>query len=376
MDLTAGMLNVGLRRLIAKSNNGKNIAYPQQICPPFKHRLVSWPIVGVHAAARNADRLLNRFWDYPRYVRRRVARTFDLYHVADHSYSQLVHQLPSSTTGVFCHDLDTFKCLLEPQSERRPRWFRAMATHILKGMKKAAIVFHSTIPVRDEILRHGLINPDRLVRAPYGISSEFQLNPSNDDSLQWKQWDPREGPSFLLHVGSCIPRKRIDVLLDVFRAVQNEQGGLRLIQVGGTFTPEQQERIERRGIGNKIVQMRGLSRHQLAALYRRASLVLQTSEAEGFGLPIIEALACGANVIASDIPVLREVAGPAAVYCPVGDVSSWAATVSAVLDRRQPVPSLDSRLAWSLQYTWEEHARRVGSAYLRLLEGKKPGCLV
>src|SRR5206468_3095008 len=112
-----------------------------EVRPPFRNRLRR--LAGASGVARNADRLLNRMWDYPRYARGRVC-DFDLFHVCDHSYSQLVHRLPAARTGVYCHDLDTFRCLLEPAAEPRPRWFRAMARHILRGMQKAAVVFYST----------------------------------------------------------------------------------------------------------------------------------------------------------------------------------------------------------------------------------------
>ena len=62
---------------------------------------------------------------------------------------------------------------------------------------------------------------------------------------------------------------------------------------------------------------------ELAEVYRRAPVVLIPSGAEGFGLPVIEALACGAAVVASDIPALREAGGPAAAFVPVGDVGAW-----------------------------------------------------
>src|SRR2546422_55948 len=64
------------------------------------------------------DRALNRFWDYPRWLRPK--RTdFDLFHVIDHSYAHLVHELPSHRTIVTCHDLDTFRSVLVPDQEPR-----------------------------------------------------------------------------------------------------------------------------------------------------------------------------------------------------------------------------------------------------------------
>ena len=95
-------------------------------------------------------------------------------------------------------------------------------------------------------------------------------------------------------------------------AARGRVPGLRLVQVGGPWPPPLAARIDRLVIGSAVAQVRGLTRGQLAALYRRAAAVLVPSEAEGFGLPVVEALACGAAVVASDIPALREVAGDAA----------------------------------------------------------------
>ncbi len=91
-----------------------------------------------------------------------------------------------------------------------------------------------------------------------------------------------------------------------------------------------------------LVQLPFLERPQLAALYRRASVVVLPSDREGFGLPVVEAMACGTPVIASDIPALREVGGAAALYCPPGDVGQWAETL-AQLQREQADPAARER---------------------------------
>ena len=94
-----------------------------RLCPPFRRVATRLPAVGRRNAAFNADRLLNRFVLFPRYARRSAAR-FDLFHVVDHTYAQLVHALPAGRAGVYCHDLDAFRCLLDPAADPRPRWFR------------------------------------------------------------------------------------------------------------------------------------------------------------------------------------------------------------------------------------------------------------
>jgi glycosyltransferase involved in cell wall biosynthesis len=337
----------------------------QRVCPTFRRRLGRLPLLGRRHLARNADRLLNRFVDYPRHLRERSSG-FDVFHICDHSYAQLVHGLPPQRTGVFCHDLDTFRCLLEPARERRPAWFRVLARSVLAGMQKAAVVFHTTAQVRLEIGRHGLVDPKRLVQAPLGVSVEFTADPAGEEPLP-PAVAGLDGRPFLLHVGSCIARKRIDVLLDVFAALHTRLPDLRLVKVGGPWTAGQRAQIERHGLADIIVASHDLTRQAIASLYRRAALVLVPSEAEGFGLPVIEALACGAIVVASDLPVLREVGGEAAVYCPVGDVHAWFAAALALLDQPHRAPPRAARLARAGVFTWAAHARTVFAAYRRLL---------
>ncbi len=202
-----------------------------------------------------------------------------------------------------------------------------MSKRILDGLRRAAVVFHSTASVGEEIKRAGLVDPVRLVLTPYGVSPEFTPG-ANEPAVRLPWLLGVDDRPWVLHVGSCIARKRIDVLLDTVAAVRQTVPDLRLVKVGGEWTTDQRERITRLGMSGAITHVSGLARAELAELYRRAAVVLMPSAAEGFGLPVIEALACGAVVVASDIPALREVGGPAALYAPVGNVGAWAEVVS------------------------------------------------
>ena len=357
MDLCADQLLVHLRAaalgLVAAD-----------LAPPLRRLAQRLPVVGRRHAAFNADRLINRHLLLPLHLRSCIRRS-DLFHVADHSYAHLVHSLPAGRTGVYCHDLDAFRCLTDPAAEPRPRWFRWLAGRVLTGMQKAAVVFYSTGPVREQMLQLGLVDAAKLVHAPYGVAAEF----TPDAPVPVELPVPGDAP-YLLHVGGNMPRKRLDVLLDVFAAVRPRVPGLRLVQVGGPWPTPLAERLGR--LGGSVLQVRGLSREQLSELYRRAAAVLVTSEAEGFGLPAIEALACGAAVVASDIPVLREVGGDAVVYCAVGDVPAWAGAVAGLLTDPELAPPRATRLAQAARYSWGEHAQVIGAAYLRLAAGLPP----
>ena len=241
-----------------------------------------------------------------------------------------------------------------------------LARRILSGMQKAAVVFHSTDAVGEQINRAGLVHPDRLVLAPYGIASEFTADsPRPLIPLPWLA--ELGGQPWVLHVGACIPRKRIDVLLDVCAEVRKTFLDLRLVKVSGEWTAAQRDRIDRLGLAGAITLVGGLARAELAEVYRRATVVLMPSEAEGFGLPVIEALACGAAVVASDILALREAGGPAALYVPVGDVGAWSDAVAKLLAVPTAAPSRAERLAWAGRFTWTAHAEIVARAYYQLL---------
>ena len=186
--------------------------------------------------------------------------------------------------------------------------------------------------------------------------------------------DP-QGPPELLHVGSNIPRKRIDVLLEVGAAVRRVHPGTRLIKVGGALEPEQGRLARALGLAEAVVVLPFLDRATLAAVYRRAALVLQPSAAEGFGLPVAEALACGAAVLASDLPALREVGGAAAAYRPVGDVAAWTAAALELLERRRSGGAARharraAGLEQAVRFSWPAHVDQLAAIYRSVAGGR------
>jgi glycosyltransferase involved in cell wall biosynthesis len=237
-----------------------------------------------------------------------------------------------------------------------------MTLRILKGVQSAAVVFHATNEVARQVREHGLVDPRRLVHAPLGVAREFS---AVEDSAPVDPMLSRAAEMpFVMHVGSCIARKRIDVLLDVFAELRRARSELRLVKIGGEWTDRQLAQQRRLGIEQSIVHLHALDRRALAWLYRRAFAVLMTSDAEGFGLPMIEALACGAPVVASDIAAMREVGGDAVAFCPVGDIGAW---VSAVIECADSTTK-ELRIAQASKYSWQNHARIVAETYLKLIE--------
>jgi len=172
----------------------------------------------------------------------------------------------------------------------------------------------------------------------------------------------------LLHVGSTIPRKRVDVLLEVFARVARAVPSAHLVRVGGPFTLAQQRRLGELGIDGKVSVLGYVDDRTLAAVYRRAALVLLPSDREGFGLPLVEAMACGTPAVASDLAVLREVGGTAAEFCAPGAVAHWCTQVLALLDERRRDPDRwmarrQAGLVHARRFTWAQFASRLARVY-------------
>jgi glycosyltransferase involved in cell wall biosynthesis len=400
MDLVADMLLSHLQRDYAQRFDAT------RVCPPMRRRLTKQRSEareqrsesrsqnsevriqksesgsrnsGFAARRFNADRFLNRFWDYPR-LARGLSSEFDLFHLVDHSYGQLLHELPAERTVVTCHDLDTFQCLLSPEQDPRSFLFRKMMQRTLAGFRQAARVTCDSVATRDELLAHGLIGPERVVVVPNGVhpSCSPEADPAADgeaaqllgDTDDLKANERANTASFeILHVGSTIPRKRIDVLLRVFAAVRKEFPAARLVRVGGPFTTEQERLVAELGLARSIVILPNLRREVLAAVYRRAAVLLQPSEREGFGLPVLEALACGTPVAASDLAALRETGGDAVEYCPVSDLASWTDAVSRLLvEKNRPRGERRAAgLAQAAKFSWAEYAHKMVEVYETVL---------
>ena len=347
-----------------------------QVRPPMRRRFSRLPFVGASSLAHNGDRLLNRMRDYPRWLRRR-AGSFDVFHIVDHSYSQLALELVPKRTVVTCHDLDTFRCLLEPEKDPRQRWFQAITQRILDGMTSCARVICVSAAGRDEILRRRLVPAERLTVVHNGAHPSCTPLPdqASDHVAAKLLGEPSPTVPFLLHVGTAAPRKRIDSLLKIFAEVRKRIPAARLIRVGGPFTGTQARLAERLAVVDAIHILPFLDRNVLAAVYRRAAVVLLPSEAEGFGLPVVEALACGRPVIASDLPVFREVGGCAVTYCPIGDIDAWADATVELLNKQISVPeALEPSRRLALQqaslFSWTGSAQKLAKIYREVLENQ------
>lgn len=366
MDLAAELTSLAIAR------HGEGAFHPAILRPKLARVLRGRVRLGEHGA-QNADRYIGRYLAYPRWLKPR-ARGFDLFHVVDQSYAHLVHALPAGRTVVTCHDLDAFRSLIGDERRTRPFWFRQTMKRVLAGFQAAAHVICDSDAVRLEILAQRLVPRERLTVVPLPVHPDF--GPNQDDAADAQAAKLLGHPSLaatcLLHVGANVPRKNLPFLLEVFSEVRKRHPDARLIRVGGALTGYQRGIAERLGVRDAIVSLPHLDRPTLAAVYRRASALLLPSEREGFGWPVLEAMACGTPVIASAaLPTVREIGGEAIDYAPADDVQGWIEAVDRLLqdraDRREWNGRREAALERADAYSLESYADGILAVYRRVL---------
>jgi len=171
---------------------------------------------------------------------------------------------------------------------------------------------------------------------------------------------------FLLAVGSVQPRKNLVRLAEAFRMLHRTRPDLQLVIVGpsGFRSRWVQETIVSRGLSEAVRLPGYVSEEDLVGLYNAAMALVYPSVYEGFGLPVVEAMACGRPVIAANTSSLPEVAGDAAILVDPFDISALhAAMLSVVTDTRQAGELAARGLARARQFCWPRTAAAALAAY-------------
>jgi glycosyltransferase involved in cell wall biosynthesis len=173
-------------------------------------------------------------------------------------------------------------------------------------------------------------------------------------------------PPYLAFVGTIEPRKAVPTLVEAFARVAGEHPGLRLVLAGadGWGTEEARAAVAASGVATRIVRVRWAPDETLPALLRQAVAVAYPSHEEGFGLPALEALACGAPLVTSADSPMAEIAGPAALLVPPGNPGALAWALNRILTDAELADRLRREGPKSAApYTWEASARLHLDAY-------------
>jgi glycosyltransferase involved in cell wall biosynthesis len=203
-----------------------------------------------------------------------------------------------------------------------------------------------------------------------GVESEFKPNGNTRECSEALKVLGIHGP-FLLYVGNLKPHKNVSTLLRAFGQLcsqKNWQHSLLIVGDDRRWRHSVEEECRQLGIRQKTVLVPYVSQSLLPKIYSTAAIVVMPSIVEGFGLPVVEAMACGTPVIASRAASLPEVGGDAVLYFDPANAEELAAQIARVLDSSELRALMRQKgIERAKQFTWQEAARRHIDVYNRLL---------
>jgi glycosyltransferase involved in cell wall biosynthesis len=270
---------------------------------------------------------LRMAWRFPRLLRRVRPRL-----------GHYQHALPlrAGRSVLTVHDLSFER---EPElMPRKDRWvFKAAVPRSARRADRVIAVSERT---KEDLVDLYRLPEDKIRVIPHGVDPSFSPGGA-------------EGGGFLLFVGAVQRRKDPRAALEAAQELR-----MPLVVVGPEREPALAGELRRLG-----ADLRGyVDKRELARLYREAAALVVPSRYEGFGLPVLEAMASGTPVVAAPDPALVEVAGEAAVYADQGDLSG---AILHALDHRAQLRA--AGLERSALYSWAEAARRTVEVYRELL---------
>jgi len=283
----------------------------------------------------------------------------DLFHATDHllPYFRRVKSVFTLHDLIFLFHPETHKPL--------NRWFLTlMMPRFLRAAD--AIIAVSECTKRDAIRFYGI--PEEKITVIYeGVNPRFRpVGPEAMAAVRARYGLPEH---FILYVGTIEPRKNLTVLLEAFSNLQSAICNLHLVFVGkkGWLYEGFFHRLRELGLEDRVIFTGYVPDEDLPAIYSAADLFVFPSLYEGFGLPVLEAMACGTPVVCSNTSSLPEVAGDAALLVDPTDVRALAGAMERALRDEILWATLRAMgMEKARQFTWEEAAQKTLTVYRRV----------
>jgi len=245
-----------------------------------------------------------------------------------HSTEHLLMPLKNKPTVLTVHDL-IYK-LFPDYHKKLNYWYLNLAMP-LYCRRASAIIAVSEATKRDVVQYYG-IDPARIHVVYEAADDHFKPPAQNDIDRVRRQYNLPD--HFLLHISTIEPRKNLNRLVDALQILRPEDENLSLILAGakGWLYNDFFDRIESEGLSSIVRPLGWVPDEDLPAVIAAASLAVQPSLYEGFGLPILEHMACGQVVVASNSGSHPEVGGEAAAYFDATDTAEMVSVISRLLN--------------------------------------------
>lgn len=223
--------------------------------------------------------------------------------------------------------------------------------------KRANRILVDSENTKQDLLRFYKADAKKMTVVPLGYGKEFVRKPKEEIEYLYGKYNIPRDKKILLYVGNLLPHKNLNMLLQGFAQMKAKED-CRLVLVGKAFDGRTQDTREKDlGIESLTIHAGMVSQEDLVNFYNLADLFVLPSLYEGFGLPVLEAFACGTPVACSNTSSLPEVGGNVAKYFDPKSAESIARTLeNSINDKGKYDKEI---LDWVSKFTWESSARQI-----------------
>ena len=305
-----------------------------------------------------SDEWLSRLWHRARIPLpvELVTGRLDLFYSPDFV---LPPTLPGTRTLLTVHDLS----FLHYPDHFVPKLVRYLSGVVPRAVARADLVLADSEATRTDLIEMVGVDPKKVEVLYSGVAARFRPEPEPGERERLQErygLDPAR--PYVLAVGTVQPRKNYVRLIRAFAALQSDEH--QLVVAGGRGWLYQEVLTEAETIGDRVRVLGFVDDADLPALFRGASLFAFPSLYEGFGLPVLEAMACGVPVVTSDVSSLPEVAGDAALLVDPADQSALTEGLRRGLEDDGLRRGMISRgVEQAARFTWERAARQLLTAF-------------
>jgi glycosyltransferase involved in cell wall biosynthesis len=246
--------------------------------------------------------------------------------------------------------------------ERFTQFFNDPMDEVGRDQKRRCIQSATVIACNSETTRQEMENYYGKLKQPQHViylahSETFRRLSADSFSTLDQIHEP-----FLLYVGSRVHYKNFALLLQAYAGWEQRER-VRLLVIGKPWQPEERRRLEDLRIAGQVQLIENVDDELLCQLYNRAVALVYPSLAEGFGIPLLEAMACGCPLVASRIPSTLEVAGDLAFYFEPDDATQLCAALNACLAQGKDPARLAAAERRAAQFSWERSAGAMLAVY-------------
>ncbi|MBU0579549.1 MAG: glycosyltransferase family 4 protein [Candidatus Margulisbacteria bacterium] len=290
-------------------------------------------------------------------------------HITDHSYGHLLFANPQQKFVITCHDLTLLrfqkKIVKTDADQDRLNLFK----YSISALKRAQAIIADSKATQNDLEMFLNIPKTKIKVIPLGVNYLYQHLNNNSEINELSNKYRLQNHFILLHVGNNAFYKNMSFLFKIlYLLINKHQQKVKLMKIGADFTEFQKMMIRNLNLSANVLHLGEVPLKKQILFYNLADLLVYPSLNEGFGLPVLEAMACGTPVLTSNLGSLPSVVGKAGLLLEPKHHEEWANTIKDLINHPEKLNKMSELgLTRAKEFSWKNTANKTYEVYQQVI---------